>query len=168
MNTTPNLYWIEARWPGRLAISARPRGGDWLDDEIRGWRAAGVDTVVSLLTPDETDELTLRDEAVLSAAHSIRFLSLPVPDLGVPASQVQAVDSIRALIEELERGRNIAIHCRQGIGRSGMIAAALLVTAGADPREAFRRISEVRGVPVPETDEQRNWVASLARSAIHS
>jgi protein-tyrosine phosphatase len=112
-----------------------------------------------LLTPDEAD---------LAAAHFIRFVSLPIPDLGVPASQVQAADSLRAIVDELERGRNVAIHCRQGIGRSGMIAAALLVRAGAEPRDAFHRISQVRGVPVPETDEQRNWVTSLARSAIHS
>jgi len=40
-------------WPGRLGIAARPRGGDWLIDELRSWRKAGVHVVVSLLTPDE-------------------------------------------------------------------------------------------------------------------
>jgi hypothetical protein len=43
------LYWIDAPATGRLAIMARPRAGDWLDDEIAGWKLAGVDTVVCLL-----------------------------------------------------------------------------------------------------------------------
>ena len=32
------LYWIPGPWLGRLAIMPRPRGGDWLEDEIRSWR----------------------------------------------------------------------------------------------------------------------------------
>jgi len=56
------LYWIEGPWPGRLAISARPRGGDWLEDEVKSWRRAGLDIIVSLLTPDEEEALDLQRE----------------------------------------------------------------------------------------------------------
>ncbi|HMJ24589.1 MAG TPA: hypothetical protein VK475_02125, partial [Pyrinomonadaceae bacterium] len=52
--------------------------------------------------------------------------------------------------------------CRQSIGRSGMIAASLSVMAGSDPLEAFVSVSEDRGLPVPETKEQREWVMELA------
>jgi hypothetical protein len=34
MKTAPTLYWIEGPWTGRLAISARPRGWDWLQDDV--------------------------------------------------------------------------------------------------------------------------------------
>ena len=51
------LHWVEAPSFGRLAIAARPRGGDWLEDEIREWRDSGVDHVVSLLTPPEANDL---------------------------------------------------------------------------------------------------------------
>ena len=59
---TPTLYWIEGPWAGRIAISARPRGGDWLEDEVKGWKALGVRVDASLLTPDEIAELDLNDE----------------------------------------------------------------------------------------------------------
>src|ERR1700693_5787458 len=36
---TPELIWIPGPWAGRLAMSNRARGGDWLDDEVRGWRS---------------------------------------------------------------------------------------------------------------------------------
>ena len=39
----------------------RPRGGDWLADEIRSLRACGVDVLVSLLTGEEVGELDLAE-----------------------------------------------------------------------------------------------------------
>jgi hypothetical protein len=44
-----------------------------------------------------------------------------------------------------------------------MIAASLLVMSGSDPREAVESVSIDRGLPVPETEEQREWVIELAR-----
>ena len=32
------LVWIRGDWPGHLAVVKRPRGGDWLEDEVDGWR----------------------------------------------------------------------------------------------------------------------------------
>jgi hypothetical protein len=61
---------------GRLAILPRPRGGDWLEDEVRGRRAAGVDVIVSLLTSDEVTNLDLAQERCLCQAHG-RFLAVP-------------------------------------------------------------------------------------------
>jgi hypothetical protein len=56
---TPEIFWIPGPWRGRLAVAARPRGGDWLEDEARGWQVAGFDIVVSLLEKDEAGELGL-------------------------------------------------------------------------------------------------------------
>jgi hypothetical protein len=78
----PTVHWIEAPPPGRLAIVPRPRAGDWLGDEIAGWRAAGIDLVVSLLEPEEAAELGLQDEAGLCRQNTIEFVSFPIPDRG--------------------------------------------------------------------------------------
>lgn len=118
--------------------------------------------VGSLLTPDEVQELGLTNEPALCEAHSIRFLEFPIVDRGVPASQPEATSFIRTLREALEMGRSVAIHCRQGIGRSSLIAAGLLVTSGSDPSEAFHRVSDARGLPVPETSDQVEWVTQLS------
>ena len=63
----PDLFWIPGSWPGRLAIAARPRGGDWLEDEANGWRSAGIDMVVSRLGSEEAAQLNLIDERSAAA-----------------------------------------------------------------------------------------------------
>jgi hypothetical protein len=80
-----DLYWIELPPPGRLAIMARPRAGDWLADEVAGWHAEGVGLVLSLLEPEEVRTLGLESEADLCAGLGIDFLSFPIPDRGLPA-----------------------------------------------------------------------------------
>jgi protein-tyrosine phosphatase len=157
------LYWIKGPWPGKLAISARPRGGDWLEDEISGWRTDGVDAVVSLLTSQENQDLQLDAESKLSQARGLRFVSLPVEDRGVPTSWDDAWHAVATIGEMLRHGKNVAVHCRQGIGRSGMISAAVLVKDGSTPDDAMKLISDVRGLPVPETPEQLEWVREFSK-----
>jgi protein-tyrosine phosphatase len=62
----------------------------------------------------------------------------------------------------LEEGKIVAVHCRQGIGRSAIIAASLLILSGKDDEDAFRSIGEARGYAVPDTVQQREWVKKLA------
>jgi protein-tyrosine phosphatase len=149
-----SIYRIKGPWPGTLSIVSRPRGGDWLEDEVRKWKNEGLSALVSLLTREELDEFELVREKDVSEKQDLQFFSLPIADLGVPSSRVEKL---------LATGWNVGIHCRQSIGRSGMIAASLLVMAGSDPLEAFVSVSQDRGLPVPETKEQREWVIELAQ-----
>jgi len=157
------LYWIEGPWPGRLAILPRPRGGDWLEDEVRSWQQASLNVIVSLLTSDEVVELGLAEESRLCQAYGLHFLSFPIVDRGVPSSRVATLDFVRRLETALTNGENLAIQCRQGIGRSALIAACLLVLSSVNPEMALQRVSAARGCPVPETTEQRQWVIEFAR-----
>jgi protein tyrosine phosphatase (PTP) superfamily phosphohydrolase (DUF442 family) len=155
---TPDLYWIPGPWKGRLAISKRPRGGDWLEDEVRGWKNAGVDSVVSLLEPDEEEQLGISDEGRLLAENGIRFRSFPVADRGVPSSLESATALLNAMHRELERGSHVAVHCRQGIGCSAIVAVGLLMAGGSSPDGAIELVKCARGLDVPETDAQRKWL----------
>jgi protein-tyrosine phosphatase len=158
------LCWVKGPWPGRLAIMPRPRGGDWLEDEIQSWRRSGVDVVLSLLTPEEIADLSLADEAVLCRANGIQYLSFPIPDRGVPSSQEAFSDLLTRLTEQLAEGKNVAVHCRQGIGRAALAAIGLLALSGVAPDAAAQQVGAARGCTVPETPEQRRWVAEFARS----
>jgi len=140
----------------------RPRGGDWFDDEVNRWRESGIDVVVSFLTPGETAEFSLENEGEVCKARGIRFISFQIPDQEIPTSKQAAASLLHDLERALAEGKNVALHCRQSVGRSATIAAALLVAAGKEPGLAFEKIGKARGCKVPETLEQERWVADFA------
>jgi protein-tyrosine phosphatase len=156
------LHWINGPWPGRLAVAARPRGGDWLADEIASWKREGVEAVLSLLTPQEEKDLDLTEEARLMKSEGLIFTSFPIPDRQVPSSESDIASLLDNANHTLANGTNLVIHCRQGLGRSGLVAACLLATAGLSPGAAVEVISAARGVEIPETKEQRDWIDRYA------
>lgn len=139
---------------------ARPRGNDWLPDEMKGLREAGTDVLVSMLTSDETTELDLQGEAEAATTAGLDFLSCPTSDRGVPDTQ-----HFRDLLDELElalaAGRNVVVHYRMGIGRSSLVAAGLLMSEGMTGSDAWETVSTARGMSVPDTDEQRTWLLEV-------
>ena len=160
----PKVYPINGSWRGKLFLSSRPRGGDWLEDEVSGWRRYGIDTVVSLLTDDEEQELGLGHEASEARKHDLAFVSYPIPDRGVPSNTSTLSDLLETIQRDLGHGKNVLVHCRQGIGRTGLVAASLLVREGMEPASAIQNVSKVRGVQIPETPEQENCIYGVAAS----
>jgi protein-tyrosine phosphatase len=156
------VFWVAGPWRGRLGILPRPRGGDWLRDETTAWREAGIDLVVSLLEPEEEAQLVLEGEAAAAAASGINFRPFPIPDRGVPASRESVAALATEIVDALDTGKNVAVHCRQGIGRSGLMVGGVLIAAGTDLDAALTAIKESRGLEVPETEEQRRWLGDFA------
>jgi protein-tyrosine phosphatase len=157
-----DIYWTEREFPGRIALISRPRGGDWLEDEVDAWTRADLDVIVSMLEDSEIHEFKLDREAASSADRGIQFVSYPVPDRGVPVLNEGFGDFVGDLRSLLAAGKNIGIHCRQGIGRAPLLAAAILVADGVGADEAFEQLSTARGHAVPETPEQAEWIRNFA------
>lgn len=116
--------------------------------------------MVSLLEPEEVADLGLQDEAAICARHGIDFLSFPIADRTTPMDKA---DAMRFAAAAGASGKPVAIHCRAGIGRSSLMAAAMLVNDGISPDAALAAIAEARGLPVPDTEAQRYWVLALTR-----
>jgi protein-tyrosine phosphatase len=92
----------------------------------------------------------------------MKFIAFPVVDRGVPNSESEMTAALEAVDADLASGKSVVVHCRQGIGRSGLVAACLLVRKGLDPKKAVDAVSAARGLPVPETAEQRTWIDHYA------
>jgi protein-tyrosine phosphatase len=159
------LRWIRDIEPLRLAISPRPRGGEWLASDIAAWRASGVDSVISLIDAAEERELELQEEAIFCRSHNIEFVSFPIKDRSVPSSPDAAASLVDWIISDLRRGLGVAIHCRVGIGRSGLIAGCVLHALGHPFETVFPMLSRARGVPVPDTPAQAAWVRHFAKAS---
>lgn len=146
-----------------MPLSRGPRGGDWLEDEARAWSREGIDVVVSLLEPDEAIQLGLRQEQSAASGNGIKFIQFPIADRGVPESTDAARLLVVSIRQELEQGATVAVHCRQSVGRAGLITAAVLASSGVAPDHAIQVVTDARGVAVPETTQQRDWLLKLPR-----
>ncbi|MEM6737284.1 MAG: dual specificity protein phosphatase family protein [Bacteroidota bacterium] len=152
------IYWIDNLESGNLGLMPRPKGNDWLYDELHKLKLCGVDILVSLLENSELDELDLQEESTICEELSIKFISFPIQDRSVPMSRQAFITLIQQLNNELDKGNKIVIHCRMGIGRTGMLAAGILMQRGYDVNSAFELLTNVRTISVPDTEEQVEWV----------
>ena len=145
---------------GRLATMPRPRKGEWLRGELASLQSRGVTDLVSVLTPPEEVELGLENESQYCAELGIRFHRHPVQDRGLPV-QPAFDDFISLLLPILTQNGFIAIHCRAGIGRCSVMAAAFLCRLGLSASDAIDLISTARGFDVPDTDAQENFIRAF-------
>ena len=158
------VFWINPGANGRLGIVQRPRGNEWLHDDLTALRRDGVDILVSMLTRTEAIELGLAREQALCETLGIEFRSLPILDHSVPTAHREMHELAEALATERRHGKNIGAHCCAGIGRSSLLLAAVLCTEGISPERAFCLISKGRGLQVPDTPEQVEWLAAFANA----
>jgi protein-tyrosine phosphatase len=158
----PALHVIAWPGPGRLATMAHPRGGVRLADEMAGLARHGVDVLVSALSPDENRRLGLDTVATAAADAGVEFLPFPITDRGVPEVTDDAVMLGVRLAAHMRAGRFVVTQCFAGIGRSTLLAGVTLAMLGVGADDAFRLIGEARGLPVPDTELQRQWLTTFA------
>lgn len=154
----PQIYQVEHIGSGSLSVMAKPVSGEWIDDEFRGISELGINRIVSLLESEESRDLGLNQEKQVAEQNNIEFISYPIKDRGLPRSVIQYLDFTKKLYQESASGLHTVIHCRAGIGRTGIIAAGVLLHCGFEPLDALNHISAKRGVEVPDTQEQIDWV----------
>ena len=158
---TLDLYWIPAPGLAGWPLSHAPGVGIGLKTK----QAAGTPPGWTLLFLYWRKKKPLNWVWLMKAQQlppvGIRYLSFPIPDRDVPSSMSAALLLVKEILTELESGRNVAVHCRQSIGRSGLIAVSLLATSGMDLKQAIQAVSTARGLTIPETPEQLRWLRRL-------
>ncbi|MFT4523324.1 MAG: protein-tyrosine phosphatase, partial [Bacteroidia bacterium] len=71
------------------------------------------------------------------------------------------LDLITEINSKLENGENVIIHCRMGIGRTGITAASVMIKNGWKTEQAFKLLSELRTLEMPDTKEQIEFVEKI-------
>jgi len=150
--------------PGKIQPGAV--SGSWKRDlrvDLQAVKSWGATVWLNLLTRKEMLNLKVKDLEVAVKESGIRYYRLPIEDGGIPDETFEkSWNTIGAqLREELLRGGKILIHCKGGLGRSGMIAARLLVELGAaTSEEAIRQVRASRPGAI-ETHAQEKHVLAM-------
>jgi hypothetical protein len=63
-----------------------------------------------------------------------------VPMVGVPERQA-LVQAVARIVEHLDRGQRVWVHCRRGLDRTGCVLGCLLVSTGIEPAQAVERVT---------------------------
>ena len=148
----------------RMAIVPCPVGGQHLSEAIESLRERGIETLVSLLTAEEARILRLEAEGRTCREAGIDYRWLPVADHSIPDSMEEFRLVVDQLQLDLRAGKGVGAHCYAGIGRSCLLLACLLCLEGLSAEEAFDRLSAARGLRVPDTWLQTEWVRHFAES----
>jgi protein-tyrosine phosphatase len=152
------MYKIGSIGEGFVAIMARPSLEADAVASISNIARLGIQQMVSLLESNESRNLGLNAEREQVKAHGMGFISFPIPDMGLPSSVEDYALLSKKLFNQVNAGVNTLIHCHAGIGRSGLLVAGILLHCDMDPQQAFAYASRMRGVRVPETPAQEQWL----------
>ena len=123
---------------------------------------------MSLIEDYEFELLGVPELPEMTGSLGIRWYHLPIVDVGIPDRRFEEEweTAGKELCRILVDGGRIALHCRGGLGRTGMIAARLLVEFGMDPRAAIAKVRQARPGAI-QTMEQEVYVRGCGWSSKH-
>ena len=162
---------------GRIGITPCPGktdpdgiSGAWardLETDLNAIQRWGATAVVSLITDQEIDHLSVRDLPKGVRDRHMEWWHAPIPDGRPPESEFEDAWAVagEAIRDRLRLGFDVLLHCRGGLGRAGTIAARLLVELGARPNDAIRHVRAARSRYAIETMSQEAHVAQCALRA---
>ena len=143
---------------GSITMMPKPPGGSKLAAYINYLKSRNINVLISLLQYQEIVSHSLSNEGFECEELDIEFINFHIKDHSTPQFFVPFNQLIEQLVMKLESGKNIAIHCYAGIGRTGLIAASILIKMGMQVDGALIKLSQTRGLRVPETIQQITWL----------
>jgi hypothetical protein len=145
------------RWPGRAGPAS---GADPVADDLRQLAGEhGATLLVTLLSRRELGAVGGLGRP--ARALGMRWIHHPIPDMEPPASPGAAAGLVARLTDHLGEGRTAVVHCLAGLGRTGTVAACLLVARGRAAEEAIAAVRAVRPGSV-QTQAQEDFVEAFA------
>ncbi len=153
--------------PGiRLDAGKRVNPQKNLKRDIQAYQEWGATGVVTLNESDELDNLGLADLGEYLVAAGFWWRHLPIVDMNVPVGNFEDTWKVEGqqICASLAAGELVILHCLAGLGRTGMMAARLLVDMGFAPDKAIAMVRQVRPRAI-QTTPQAEYVHQFANKS---
>ncbi len=136
-----------------------------LEEDLEALKKEGVDRLYGLLTERELEWAGVPNIEEYAEKHGIMYDRLAIPDQGVPSLEEARILS-REIMDALDKGETIVLHCVGGLGRTGMIAACIAIDKGLSIVESIRVVRDVRGPRAVESRAQEQFVVEYGEMAL--
>jgi atypical dual specificity phosphatase len=146
MSAPQGFSWVEKPLLAALARPGSPEDLQWL-------RQQGIEVLLTL-----TEDRLYRDwtdDVGLLVYHE------PLEDME-PPTQEQLDRCVSAITRALDKNMAVAVHCGAGLGRTGVVLAAYMVSRGLSAPLAIARVRKLRPHSI-ETTEQAEAVEQYAQ-----
>jgi ADP-ribosyl-[dinitrogen reductase] hydrolase len=157
---------------GRLGLCACPgtrrgqtdpdRGRENLSRDIDAIQDFGAAGLVTLVQDGELAMLGLSGLPEELEDRGMWWKHMPITDMGIPGRPFESrwLQEGPEIHQVLARGEHVVLHCWAGLGRTGTIAARLLIENGLEPEAAILRLRNARPGSI-QTRKQERYVLRL-------
>ncbi len=150
--------------PGKRDLAAMT--GPWdrdLHADLKVLKDWGATALVTLMEAHELEQLGVSELGQATMLIGMEWFHLPIRDVSIPDATFETAWARlgQALRERISNGQGVIVHCRGGLGRTGVIAARLLIELGEQPSNALAMVRAVRPGAV-ETRQQEEYVLRLS------
>ncbi len=122
--TKPPTFFSNWLIPGNFVIGSQPsvEGAERLVQQ-------GINTFVSLIGEHSFHDVTTTNYsmALRSSPHRTQLIHAPIPDFGTPSEDF-LLALVAQMIERLREGERVFLHCRAGLGRTGLVSIPIVAT----------------------------------------
>lgn len=166
-NDTGSFVVMPVPGGGSLIVSSNPASFsvNGIEQVLAQYGSQGAGALLSLTTHEEFVALDLQDLPKACRQAGLQWWHAPIEDMGEPDEAFEAwwrANQV-ALYEPLSSGQALTIHCWSGFGRSGLVAARVLIEHGMTPQEAIEYVRQFRPGAI-ETVGQERYVRGLTAS----
>ncbi|MEM9692544.1 MAG: hypothetical protein AAGA56_08370 [Myxococcota bacterium] len=93
---------------------------------------------------DEMERLQIPELLLQAREHGIKTEWCPLPSGDLSFSIEPLMLVVDVILQQLKKGHTVVLCCRDGVSRSGVLAAGILVALGASQAEAVEYVREIR------------------------
>lgn len=149
---------------GLIGVHPYPGKAQSLVGDLTRLKNWGANFLITFVEQSELRELNITDISSAAQKLGITWYHLPIGDMGCPDDSfdpkwLKIRNDLHAC---LKIGGRVALHCKGGWGRSGTIAARLLIEFGHPADEAIAMVRTGRGPEAIETKIQEDYLHQLA------
>ena len=117
-----------------------------LKDSLLTLKQAGASAILTLMPAEEMEQNQVTDLPTFCNELELAWFHCPIEDDHAPLADFAAAwqqhgSHIHQLLKD---GKKVAIHCKGGSGRTGLVAAPIMLERGIDKERVKQRIQALR------------------------